>query len=127
MCKSCKVKSCLGVPPVKSKLIIVPEPEETSVWQCGCADDGFNDWAKCDACPAINCTDCMCDVMRWKYSTLKSGKKSTKKGEPAYDGEKADYYDLDRGGDYDGKQDHEGVMCRSCFVERFGEEAIFAL
>ena len=101
--------------------------EETPVWQCGCAPDGFNDSAKCDACPAINCDNCMCDVMRWQYLTLKSGKKSKSKGKEAYDGEKADYYSIDRGGDYDGKQDHEGIICRCCFVERFGEEGVACL
>ena len=133
MCNSCKNKSCSGVAPVKSKLNIVPEPElpeEEEICDCGSGEDA---WIKCDVmgCPNDGCGDCMCNVLRWAHRYYANGKrrygKVTKKDPaiPAWDGEEAAYYTIDNVDYYEGKEDQEGTICKSCFIVRFGADALF--
>ena len=144
MCNSCKVKSCSGVAPVKSKLIIVPEPTEVAFMQifpnlkyteeeihrdtCGSGEDA---WIKCDACPTRGCGDCMCNVLRWAQRYHANGKprygKMTKKDPaiPAEHGDEAAYYTIDNVDYYEGKENQEGTICKTCFVLRFGADALF--
>lgn len=127
MCNSCKVKSCSGVAPVKPKLNVVSEPEE-EVCDCGSGEDAE---IKCDACPATGCGDCMCNVLRWAQRYHANGKprygKMTKKDPaiPAEYGETAAYYTIDNVDYYEGKEKQEGTICKSCFVLRFGADALF--
>ena len=130
MCNSCKVKSCSGVAPVKSKLIIVPEPELPEEKDCDCGS-GEDAWVECDACPAAGCGDCMCNVLRWAQRYHANGKprygKMTKKDPaiPAHTGDDAAYYTIDNVDYYEGKEDQEGTICKTCFVLRFGADALF--
>ena len=131
MCNSCKVKTCSGVAPVKSKLIIHSDCVEVKRSDhCGCGS-GEDAWVKCDACPAVGCGDCMCDVLRWAQRFHPNGKprygKMTKKDPaiPAEHGEKAAYYTIDNVDYYEGKERQEGTICEACFVVRFGADALF--